>query len=89
MNENEKTFWEGVGGLLLILLFQSVLTALIVSILWIVFLQSLFNLHMTFFHWFGILMSYNLIRIDIIKIIQTEFKKNENELRKRHTKDNR
>lgn len=66
---NKDEFFKGVAALLLVVTIQALIVGLIVSFFWRLSLQYLFEFNMGFFHWFSLVFCFNLIRFDIIKMI--------------------
>lgn len=89
MNDNEDIL-KGIGAVILILVIQAIIVALMVSFIWTIFLQFMFNLQITIFQWFGIILCFNLIRFNIIELMikyQNKEEK-ENEVCQRNSENN-
>jgi hypothetical protein len=74
---NRPSVVQAIGSILLMYIFQSLIVGAVVSGLWIVFLQNRLGFDMNFFHWFAIIMIFNLIRLDITKFIDPNYKDND------------
>lgn len=61
---------QAIGSILLMYIFQSLIVGAVVSGLWIVFLQNKLEFEMNFFHWFAVILIFNLVRLDITKFIE-------------------
>jgi len=68
---------QAIGSILLMYIFQSLIVGAVVSGLWIVFLQNKLEFEMNFFHWFAIILIFNLIRLDITRFIEQPENKDE------------
>jgi len=88
MNDNADHVIRGIGAIILLFLIQALVIGAIVSFIWAISLQHVFNIYLNFFHWVGIVFSFNLIRFNLIKTVMEYQNNNENEIRKDDTEDN-
>ena len=85
MNEQNQppSIFQAILSTVLFYIGQSFVVAVIVAIIWGLFLRNLFGLNITFLQWFGGILCFNLIRFDLMKFItapqppQIIFKKEE------------